>query len=664
MMRSRWRLSSWLLPLLLVVLAAAAGAGCGRERAAAPLSRIDGRYAPASSCAGCHGEIAAAFARTGMGRSFSAFDPARTAADFRRNNRFYHAASERHYTMRLSSDGKSAFMRRHQVGFGGREENVVDKQIDFVLGSGHSAQSFLHRTERGELVQLPVAWYTENGGYWAMNPSYDRPDHPDFRRRIGYDCFFCHNAYPDLTSAASSSGGGGQRDSVYADPIYFPSKLPQGIDCQRCHGPGAAHVESSGKQAILNPKRLSPDASLEICMQCHLQSTSSALPHAIVKFGRGVFSFRAGAEPLGDYTQHFDHAAGSGREEKFEIAHAAYRLRMSACFVRSGRLTCTTCHNPHEVKRGAEAAADASRACRSCHNAPSAAAHPAAGATTAGATTAECVSCHMPKRRTEDVVHAVMTDHRITSRPPPGHLTAPRPERAPPPYQGRVEAYYPRKTDALHLAVGQVRAGSNLTEGVAMLEAAVAAEPDRCGADCYFELAEAYGRVGRDADALKAGERALELDPAHQRAQAAVGAQLSAMGNLERGAEILAKAGRRNPRALHDLALNYMKQGRSGASEAAMAAIVAEPELLPEFHSTLASIRYAGKDFAGAERAFREAVRLRPDYALARANLAVLLINRGAFGEAEFQFQAALRAEPGNQTVRALYDRARGKPLR
>jgi len=31
----------------------------------------------------------------------------------------------------------------------------------------------------------------------------------------------------------------------------------------------------------------------------------------------------------------------------------------------------------------------------------------------------------MPSRRTQDVVHVVMTDHRIQRRPPPGDLTAP-----------------------------------------------------------------------------------------------------------------------------------------------------------------------------------------------------------------------------------------------
>jgi len=34
------------------------------------------------------------------------------------------------------------------------------------------------------------------------------------------------------------------------------------------------------------------------------------------------------------------------------------------------------------------------------------------------------VRCHMPSRRAQDVVHVVMTDHKIQRRPPPGDLTA------------------------------------------------------------------------------------------------------------------------------------------------------------------------------------------------------------------------------------------------
>jgi predicted CXXCH cytochrome family protein len=152
----------------------------------------------------------------------------------------------------------------------------------------------------------------------------------------------------------------------------------------------------------------------DICVlheQCHLQTTSARLPHAITRYERGIFSYRPG-EPLTNYALHFDQPPGEAADEKFEIAHQAYRLRRSACFQKSGgRMTCTTCHNPHDAPRGAQAIAHYSTVCQRCHaqeTLPRMAAH---------ARGANCIDCHMPKRRTQDVVHVVMTDHFIL-RPP------------------------------------------------------------------------------------------------------------------------------------------------------------------------------------------------------------------------------------------------------
>ena len=57
-------------------------------------------------------------------------------------------------------------------------------------------RTYVHRNADGTLLELPLAWYAEKGGYWAMNPGYDAPDYPYARRQIAYDCMFCHNAYP------------------------------------------------------------------------------------------------------------------------------------------------------------------------------------------------------------------------------------------------------------------------------------------------------------------------------------------------------------------------------------------------------------------------------------------------------------------------------------
>ena len=71
----------------------------------------------------------------------------------------------------------------------------------------------------------------------------------------------------------------------------------------------------------------------------------------------------------------------------------------------------------------------------------------------------------MPKRRTDDVVHVMMTDHWIQRRKPAGDLMAAKPEiveSAAALYRGEVTPYYPAPLadtpdDALYVAAAQVR---------------------------------------------------------------------------------------------------------------------------------------------------------------------------------------------------------------
>lgn len=599
-------------------------------------------YVNPQQCGACHPDVAAKFRTSGMARSFTAFRPDHTEADFERNNVFIHAASGRKYTMLRR--GETAVMRRHQLGEDGSEENVVEKRIDYILGSGHKAQTFLHRNGRGELIELPVAWYTEKGGFWAMNPGFDRPDHDGFRRRIRYDCLFCHNAYPDL---------GGADDSFYANAIY-PARLPQGIDCQRCHGPGAAHVERASRgaggsklrESILNPARLSRERQMEVCMQCHLQTTSRSLPYAIIRLERGVFSFRP-QQPLSSYILHFDHAPGKGFDDKFEIAHAAYRLRQSACFERSDSMTCTTCHDPH----AAETVKGVTHVCRSCHAGSLAPSHPKEG---------DCAGCHMPQRRTEDVVHVVMTDHRIR-RPGLTNPVAPLSEHretAETAYRGPVVPYYPKQgIGEVYVALAQVRAGSNLDAGIPQLENALERmRPAR--AEFYYELAEAYWKAGNAERAFENHERALRLNPRFLPALRSYGMELSASSRPEKGEEVLKRALELDPadaRTLHDLGLNYAsRQKRELAIEMFRRALTSDPES-PETQNALAAELYASGDRTGAKAAFREAIRAKPDYTMAHANLAILLAYEGENAGAERHFRKAVLLDPRYAKARLDY---------
>jgi hypothetical protein len=273
-------------------------------------------YVEPGVCASCHPEIARSYALTGMGRSFRIVRPDSNLPEFS-GSVFLHKASSQRFTA-SRRDGKF-YLRRDQAGFDGAWTNILERQVHYVFGSGNHARSYLHRNAAGRLVQLPLTWYPDRGGYWEMSPGYDRPDHPGFTREITYRCMFCHNGYPEIEAGADDWDGA----------AAFPADPPEGIDCQRCHGPGAKHVAAAGRgsivKAIVNPGRLDPERQMEVCIQCHLETTSTQLPAVLMRYGRGVFSYRPG-EPLESYALYFDHAPGGGREEKFEIGRRGLRL--------------------------------------------------------------------------------------------------------------------------------------------------------------------------------------------------------------------------------------------------------------------------------------------------------------------------------------------------
>jgi hypothetical protein len=452
-------------------------------------------------CRGCHAAIVDAYRETGMARSFRSVADVARVEDFARRNVLEHAASKGRFTM--VKRGGRFFIRR--------DPGPMEKEIHYVLGSGRQARSYVHRTAQGRLLAMPVTWYADKGGFWGMAPGYDRADHPHFHRKIGFDCMFCHNSYP---SAAGSE----------ADPKYTGA-LPSGIDCSRCHGDSARHLARPARGTILNPAALDPARQNEVCMQCHLETTSQPLPAYARVPGRTVFSYDP-ADPLSNYMLHFDHAPGQGFDDKFEVVSAAYRMRQSACFLKSGgKMTCVGCHDPHRKARADDSA------CARCHG----------GLPPEHARRAGCASCHMPKRRPEDAPLTWVTDHRISRRPGVGHS-------APPSYTGPVVGYYPsdavlprvesdrarmmarfpepvepRGDDPVEWTIfGEaLRRGGRLAEAAGALDRAIAEDPDV--PEAYVNLGVVRAAQGRREEAERLFRRALAIDPGNRAARGNLG---------------------------------------------------------------------------------------------------------------------------------------------
>ncbi len=624
----------------------------------------DGYVNPAL-CSGCHSEIAQNYRSTGMARSFYRPRPENTVEDFERSNSFYHRASDRYYKT-YRKDGKY-YQLRYQIGFDGKESNLVEKEIHYVMGSGNHARTYLHQTPEGALIQLPIGWYSEKGGHWAMSPGYDRPDHLDFRRRITYECMFCHNAYP---------AGSAVDDTAGTQPV-FKGSMPEGIDCQRCHGPGQAHLQAvqGGKanreaepRNIVNPAKLSADRQMELCMQCHLESTTFPLPYSLRRYGRGIFSYQPG-QTLADYILHFEPQGGT---KTFEINHAGYRLRESACFRQSqaaGRqMTCTTCHDPHHAVRGDEAIRHYTAVCRSCHESKLRLLVEAKRHTRSS----DCLGCHMPKRRTNDVVHAVMTDH-VIQRPAPGRdLMAPfdEPRDESMAHKGPVAVYYPRELrlgtdDELYLAVAQVKQLANLKQGIPQLEKAIQArKPERV--EFYYELADAYSKNGQPQQAADMYGETLRRKRDFVPALRGLGQVLEKSGRLSEAATVFEQLRDIAPRdtvALSQLGLIYVQLARPREGAATIQKSLEINPDQPEAHNTLGVAFGQMGEGSGAERALRAAIRMQPDFAQAHNNLAGVLAGAGDFRQAAYHWEKAIGYDPNYVAARFNYAMALGQQL-
>jgi predicted CXXCH cytochrome family protein len=609
------------LPILLLVIATAvhAAGAAPRRRPVAPTGYVDD-----SACAGCHADIARSYQQVGMARSF--FRPRKDDATEDFGKEFVHAKSRQTFQL-VWRDGKLLF-RRYQRNSEGQLINLLELQVNWVLGSGEHARVYLYQTPAGELYQLPVAWYSRTRS-WGMAPGYDRPDHDGVGRRVRHECMFCHNAYPE--AGASSDG--------YWRSQSFPSELPQGTGCQRCHGPGAEHVaamkqhrDEKAASTIVNPARLTRERQRDVCYQCHLLPAVSV--QGARRFGRDVYSFRPG-QNLSDYEIPLDITNGTGKDDdRFEISQHAARLEKSRCFLESfGKLSCVSCHDPHRAIPAADRAAHFRQVCLGCHRTISAGGPDHAGPER---DSSDCVACHMPPRRTHDVVHVVMTDHRISGRPGGAELLAPRAE-ADPPFDG-VRFFDPSSAPKgwegeLFRILPLLRSG--LTRDLALVTRLrqTMASLEQPPIESLLDLANAEATQREWSHVEATCRLILQREPAHPLALAWLGLARGATGDRKG-------------------AVAFLRRAVSGAPDRA------------GLHFNLAEALTADGDDEGAAAELESALSLRPTLAAAWLTLARLHARHRRYSAAADAYRRTLALEPADtqayldlaRTLRALGD--------
>lgn len=367
-----------------------------------------------------------------------------------------------------------------------------------------------------------------------------------------------------------------------------------------------------------------------------METSARHVPSAIRAYGRELESFRPG-EPLGDYKTYFERPKDT-KSDDFEVAHAGYQLLRSACF-RNTQMTCLTCHNPHDVPHGPEATKQYIAICENCHKGVS---HKGVKMT-AGS---DCLSCHMPKRRTEGSVHIVLTDHYIQRFRPSRNLTAPFPELLLPEDRTPVQIFYPKSapTEREQLLLAVARAGDAGIDGTGQLQA-VLDRQHPSWPEPYVALGKAYGQAGKTNDAIRSFDAALKINPDDRGALREMSAVLLSGGQVDRAVETLQRASAKYPDDdgfWANLANGYFHQGKlTESQEAIRKAMEINPDRADIYDlEGLSAVQRSDK--AGAEKSFREAIRLQPNLPEPQNNLANLLMGERRFPEAEGYFRRAV----------------------
>jgi Flp pilus assembly protein TadD len=254
----------------------------------------------------------------------------------------------------------------------------------------------------------------------------------------------------------------------------------------------------------------------------------------------------------------------------------------------------------------------------------------------------------MPKQRTDDAVHVVMTDHFIRRTQPRRDLLAPIVEKPTPEDEfTKVTLYYPAKappTPAAEISMAEAQVKDN---GIPRLQALLERyQPN--SPDPYLVLADAYDREGNNAEVVRWSRQALAKRENFRPAVVKLVPALFAIHQEAQATKVLEEAVERYPTddlLLSDLGNAYLRQGEIAQASAALdRAVHANPDR-PESHNLLGVIAVRQGGRVTAEREFREALRCQPDFAEARDNLGNLLVEEHTYPEAAFQFEKAIEAD-------------------
>lgn len=268
--------------------------------------------------------------------------------------------------------------------------------VDYVLGSGHHATTFVTMLDPKvpSIMEHRLTYYSKTGSF-GLTPGHEiKPRMMGLTLRGGElpprgarECFRCHAT--QLSARADDQG-------IDAETMIA------NVSCERCHGPGRAHVEAARRDAPatdlalpFGPESWTAESLLALCGSCH-RHPAKADPDLLQPDDPLLIRF----QPVG--------------------------IIKSKCYSKSdGAFSCVNCHDPHARISGTRDSY--SKVCLSCHIGKSAAqagspppdkSRGQTNVTCPVSPRERCLDCHMPRADAGQGI--LFTNHWIRIHRPAG----------------------------------------------------------------------------------------------------------------------------------------------------------------------------------------------------------------------------------------------------
>jgi len=268
-------------------------------------------------------------------------------------------------------------------------------QVAFVYGSRWKQRYFARSTDPKtglpDYYVLPAQWDVDKKKWLPYHVAKDTDwwvafyDETNKERPTGPLCDGCHSVNYNIETHRVTEWN---------------------VGCEKCHGPGSAHVDHPTATNIVNPDNLDSVRGNDVCMQCHTQGQplNNPIPDAHGQY----YDWPVGYEPgkrLADYWKLEELRPGATNFYQFADLSAHKNRMQGNDFVQSNMyhraIRCFDCHDVHTSQNTASVIKRGNLLCLDCHTAKNPAGLKVSVSEhthhAVGSTGSQCTACHMPQ---------------------------------------------------------------------------------------------------------------------------------------------------------------------------------------------------------------------------------------------------------------------------